>query len=85
MFHINQFVNKNQCELRVKLSKSGVICINDEVVPMYFLPHMAIERFQQRATVSTNENDYELLKWLNDCIKDIKKTEDETTPPAKLG
>lgn len=85
MFHINQFVNKNQCELRVKLSKSGVICINDEVVPMYFLPHMAIERFQLRTSVSTKEDDYELLKWLNDCIKDIKKTEDETTPPAKLG
>lgn len=84
MFHINQFITKKECELKVKLSKSGVLCLNDEVVPMYFLPHMAIERFQLRTTVSTDEDDYELLKWLNDCIRDIKKTEDETTPPAKL-
>lgn len=85
MFHINQFVTKKECELKVKLSKSGVLCLNDEVVPMYFLPHMAIERFQLRTTVSTDEDDYELLKWLDDCIRDIKKTENETTPPAKLG
>lgn len=84
MFHINQFITKKECELKVKLSKSGVLCLNDEVVPMYFLPHMAIERFMRRTTVSTNEDDYELLKWLNDCINDIKKTEHETTPPAKL-
>mgnify|MGYP006959321713 FL=1 len=84
MFHINQFITKKECELKVKLSKSGVLCLNDEVVPMYFLPPMAIERFQLRTTVSTDEHDYELLKWLNDCIRDIKKTEDETTPPAKL-
>ena len=84
MFHINQFITKQECELKVKLSKSGVLCLNDEVVPMYFLPHMAIERFQLRTTVSTNKDDYELLKWLDDCIRDIKKTEDETTPPAKL-
>ena len=85
MFYINQFITKKECELKVKLSKSGVLCLNDEVVPMYFLPHMAIERFQQRISVSTKKDDYELLVWLNDCIKDIKKTEDETTPPAKLG
>lgn len=84
MFHINQFIAKKECELKVKLSKSGVLCLNDEVVPMYFLPHMAIERFQLRTTVSTNKDDYELLKWLDDCIRDIKKTENETTPPAKL-
>ena len=84
MFHINQFMTKKECELKVKMSKSGVLYLNDEVVPMYFLPHLAIERFQQRTSVSTNKDDYELLKWLNDRIPDIKKTEDETTPPAKL-
>ena len=84
MFHINLFMSKKECELKVKLSKSGVLCLNDEVVPMYFLPHMAIERFQLRTTVSAKEDDYELLKWLDDCIRDIKKTEDETTTPARL-
>ena len=84
MFNINQMMTKKQCEVKVKMGKSGVLCLNDEVVPMYFLPHMAIERFLLRTTVSTDEDDYELLKWLDDCIRDIKKTENETTPPAKL-
>ena len=85
MFNINQMMTKKQCEVKVKMGKSGVLCLNDEVVPMYFLPHMAIENFQMRSSLSPTEGDYELLRWLNDCIRDIKKTEDETTPPAKLG
>ena len=84
MFNINQMMTKKQCEVKVKMGKSGVLCLNDEVVPMYFLPHMAIENFQMRSSLSPTEGDYELLRWLNDCIRDIKKTEDETTPPAKL-
>lgn len=84
MFNVAEFVSKNDCEIRVKMSKSGMICLNDEVVPMYFMPDLAIENFQMKSSVSIEKGDYELLKWLNECIDDIKKTENETTPPAKI-
>lgn len=84
MFNVAEFVSKNDCEIRVKMSKSGMICLNDEVVPMYFMPDLAIENFQMKSSLSIEKGDYELLKWLNECIDDIKKTENETTPPAKI-
>lgn len=84
MFYINKFVENNECEIKVKLSKSGIICLNEEVVPMYFLPERAIENFQIGSSISATEDVSTLEEWLKNSINDIKKTEDATTPPQKL-
>ena len=84
MFHINQFIKNNECEIKVKLSKNGIIYLNEEVVPMYFLPERAIENFQIGSSISATEDVSTLEEWLKNCINDIKKTEDATTPPPKL-
>lgn len=84
MFYINKFIENNECEVKVKLSKSGIICLNDEVVPMYFLPERAIEKFQIGSSISATEDVSTLEEWLKNSINDIKKTEDATTPPQKL-
>jgi hypothetical protein len=52
MFYINKFIENNECEIKVKLSKSGIICLNEEVVPMYFLPERAIENFQIGSSIT---------------------------------
>ena len=84
MFHINQFIKNNECEIKVKLSKNGIIYLNEEVVPMYFLPERAIENFQIGSSISATEDVSTLEEWLKNSINDIKKTEDATTPPQKL-
>ena len=84
MFYINKFIENNECEIKVKLSKSGIICLNEEVVPMYFLPERAIENFQIGSSISATEDVSTLEEWLKNSINDIKKTEDATTPPQKL-
>lgn len=84
MFQINQFIKNNECEIKVKLSKNGIIYLNEEVVPMYFLPERAIENFQIGSSISETEDVSTLEEWLNNCINDIKRTTDATTPPQKL-
>ena len=84
VFYINQFIENNECEIKVKLSKSGIICLNEEVVPMYFLPEKAIENFQIGSSISATEDVSTLEEWLKNSINDIKRTADATTPPKKL-
>ena len=84
VFYINQFIENNECEIKVKLSKSGIICLNEEVVPMYFLPERAIENFQIGSSISETEDVSTLEEWLKNSINDIKRTTDATTPPKKL-
>ena len=84
VFYINQFIENNECEIKVKLSKSGIICLNEEVVPMYFLPEKAIENFQIGSSISAIEDVSTLEEWLKNSINDIKRTTDATTPPKKL-
>lgn len=81
VFYINQFIENNECEIKVKLSKSGIICLNEEVVPMYFLPERAIENFQIGSSISETEDVSTLEEWLKNSINDIKRTTDATTPP----
>ena len=76
VFYINQFIENNECEIKVKLSKSGIICLNEEVVPMYFLPERAIENFQIGSSISETEDVSTLEEWLKNSINDIKRTTD---------